>query len=140
MSEHAIRLRAGWEALDLDDAAAEPFRLNLPVDWRAYEARFGRIPTRIQLSRRFGRPLAGAPNYRAIVHLDTAEGVVALAFNGVTIPWTTDGPGRLRAELPALQPRNLLMVEIEPTGPTPTAWGDASIVFARLDDADARRP
>jgi len=140
VSEHAIRLRAGWEALDLDDAAAEPFRLDLPVDWRVYEARFGRLPRRLQLSRRFGRPLSGAPNYRAIVHLGAAEGVVSLAINGVAIPWTTDGPGRLRAELPALQPRNLLMVEIEPTGPTPTAWGDARIVFAGLDDGGARRP
>ncbi|WP_165244316.1 hypothetical protein [Paludisphaera soli] len=130
MAEHAIRLRAAWQAIDPDDPDGAPFRVDLPVDWASFPWPSGRAPRRLTLSRRFGRPAArGEGPLRAFLVLEAADGVRSIALDGESLPCRRTAPGRLVVDLPPLEPRNLLVVEVELPDPPPSAWGEAGLVF-----------
>jgi len=130
MSEHRIRLRGPWEAIDLDAPEGEPFRLPLPI-----ERLDGGSPRRLRLIRKFGRPRsvgAAESGERLRLVLENVEGLTALALNDEPLTWRSSGSDGLIVDLPPLRERNTLRLEadIEPMAPGgPALWGNVAIVI-----------
>ncbi|MDG3006305.1 hypothetical protein [Paludisphaera mucosa] len=144
MPEHAIRLRAGWEARDPDDASAPPRRVNLPIEWTDL-FRLSDVPSvRLELVRRFGRPIGldpAGPGSRGRLVIEAGEGIRAIRVNGEIVAFRSDARGRLVVDLPPLQTRNAVAIEVDLAAARlqPGAWGEVAIVFGDVE-AEAADP
>jgi hypothetical protein len=130
--EHRIRLRGGWELQDLDaGGAASP--LALPVTWGSQP-----FPRRLRLVRRFGRPKSG----RVRLVLEDVEGLRSAELNGEPLAIDVSSPGRIDVDLPPLDERNTLALEVvvgESPGRPATPWGIVALSIDEEPD-DATRP
>lgn len=121
MAEHLIRLRGGWELLDLDADASHATPLTLPVVWEPRPA-----PRRLRLVRKFGKPRVG----RARLVLEAVAGLRAMTLNGGSLAIDPEPTGRLNVELPPLGERNVLALDVVIDGPSdePTPdWGSIAL-------------
>lgn len=119
MPGHPIRLRAAWERRDPARPDAPPDRVDLPLA----VADIPRVPFRLE--RRFGLPRLG-PGETILLVLEDVPGLVAVTLNGQ--PLARPGPGTSALHLdpgPALQPRNVLVLDVDPSSwhAPPAAWG-----------------
>jgi hypothetical protein len=127
--EHLIRLRGGWESIDLDDSDPCPKRITLPVPRGSGQSR------RLRLARRFGRPPLDARTESLWLRLDRVAGLRSLMLNGSDIPVRLSSEGSIELPLAELPDRNELVLEVtlpaaapqEPGGPT--AWGDVALLI-----------
>lgn len=130
MSEHRIRLRGPWEALDLDEPSSEPFRLSLPI-----EKLDGDAPRRLRLVRKFGRPRStrtAADDEPLKLVFEDVDGLSAMFLNDEPLAWRSSAAGALIADLPPLRERNTLRLEAE-IGPLipeqSSGWGKVAIAI-----------
>lgn len=130
MSEHRIRLRGPWEAVDLDSPSSEPFRVALPME-RTDDV----SPRRLRLTRKFGRPGMARDLDSSVgftLSLRDVEGLEAVFLNDEPLSWRSTTSGDLIVELPSPRDRNILRLdaEIAPASPGGSAlWGDVAIVI-----------
>lgn len=131
MSEHRIRLRGPWEAVDLDATSGEPFRLSLPIDRLGWSA-----SRHLRLIRKFGRPrpsVSPATGTRLRLALEDVEGLRALFLNGEPLVWRFSDSGGVTVDLPPLRERNALLLEADIAPATPgetTLWGNVAIAIS----------
>ena len=138
MPEHWIRLRGGWEAVDLDDPLAEPIRMTLPVSWTGEE------PRRLRLVRRFGRPPLDLLSESIWLRIDRVSGLYRLALNDreLTISPAVNGP--VEFPLGTILDRNELVLEafFEPATRAIEAgtgiWGEIALVIRPRADEPER--
>jgi hypothetical protein len=129
VSEHLIRLRKGWESIDLDSLDPRPERITLPLPagWRS-----GR---RLRLTRRFGCPPLNPHIESLWLRLESVLGIAALQLNGRDIPLGPYSHGTIDIPLAELRPRNELTLELSgaPAADTPpgesTVWGEIALVI-----------
>lgn len=130
MSEHQIRLRGAWQWHDLDDPAAPPRRIALPIAW----------PTgttgRIRLVRQFGRPPIDPARERLSLRLEHVPGLLAVRLNDRELAGETEALRLdLRAPLPA---RNVLCLDVDGRRASAAAdgqpgWGEVAMVVVPLE-------
>jgi hypothetical protein len=137
MSEHWIRLRGGWEAVDLDDPLALCVRMNLPVFWTGEKTR------RLRLRRRFGRPALDRQDESLWLRIDRATGLYRLTLNGCELPIAAGTSGPIEIPLRTISDRNELVLEVcyQPSAMASEAraggWGEiALLIRARADEQD----
>lgn len=122
MGAHEIRLRGGWESRPWGDPSAASVRLSLPTRW-------GDPSTgRLRLSRRFQRP-PQAPDEPAALVVRQSPGIRSITLNGNLLRTPPPGRGAFEVPLGTLEPRNELVLEIDPP-PDLADWGLISLVFA----------
>jgi hypothetical protein len=136
VSEHLIRLRKGWEAIDLESPDPRPERiaLPLPVGWIS-----GR---RLRLTRRFGSPTLVSINESLWLRLESVAGLAALRLNGRDIPVGPHLDGTSHIRLLELPPRNELSLElcgVAALAAEPTLWGEIALLI-RSEPADHPGP
>lgn len=130
MSEHKIRLRGPWEAIDLNASSREPFRIALPLE-RSPDG----SPRRLRLVRKFGRPGTakdGATSAGLKLALENVEGLDALYLNDEPLNWSPAASGTLIVDLPPLRERNVLRLDADLAPAVPggsTLWGSVAIVI-----------
>jgi hypothetical protein len=130
--DHRIRLRGGWESIDLRAPARPPTRVTLPVRWGATEA------SMVQLTRRFGRPPFDPRGESLWLSLGHVAGLRTARLNGH--PLATEGlaDGTLEVLLePAERNELVLDVEVTPDQGEGPQWGDIALVIRPLDSAPA---
>jgi len=127
MSEHLIRLRKGWESIDLDSLDPRPERITLPLPagWRSAR--------RLRLTRRFGCPPLNPDIESLWLRLESVSGLASLQLNGRDIPLGPYPHGTLDIRLEELRPRNELALELsaaagDPAGDS-TAWGEIALLI-----------
>ncbi len=124
MPEHRIRLRKGWELIDLDTPEPRPERvaLPLPAGWRS--------DRRIRLIRRFGCPALDSGSESLWLRMESVWGLGGLQINGRDIALGSLTQGTLEMRLEDLHPRNELALERFARGPGETAaWGEIAILI-----------
>lgn len=125
MSEHLIRLRAGWEGRPRDEPDAPPLSVRLPAPAEA----LGAFPLR--LSRQFGRPTTLAGDSIRL-RLRDVPGLVRVELNGRELPVTPEDSAFELTIGPLLR-RNCLRLDLQ--GPPPSGvWGDVALVMIAGDD------
>jgi hypothetical protein len=135
VDEHRIRLRGGWDCLEIETADSAVRRMTLPVRWPPD------APRRLRLSRRFGRPHLDATRQCLLLDLDRVEGIQTLLLNGEVL--AAASPARSSYEIPLgeLPERNLLVLEIEISEPSGASaghdldWGHIALVIRPIDQA-----
>ena len=141
MSEHAVRLRARWD-LTIPDRPDDPaVKVDLPLDWGRIAEATGREIGRVRLTRPFGRPLQRpgdpAPPTARLV-MENSDGLQRVEFNGAPIPWRDAASGVRVADLPDLEARNVVTLDVDaPTG-TRGVWGSVAVVFDATDPGSGR--
>lgn len=115
MSEHHIRLRGGWEILDLDQLDQGPRRINLPMRFAPGK------PRRVRLVRRFGPPAHDSAREIVSLRIENVPGLVRAALNGQDQRLSPDH--RLELVDVALNPRNELVLDVAATD-AEDAWDD----------------
>jgi hypothetical protein len=136
VTEHRIRLRAGWGWRAAGAPESEERRLNLPVLWGPDDAR------RLILTRRFGRPPPGPASQVLLLEMDRVEGILSLTVNGQPISGVSPETSRYEIALDCLSLRNVLVVEVEtsearakPDG-AGGEWGMIALVVRTVDPAE----
>ena len=106
MSEHLIRLRKGWELIDLDspDLRPAPITLPLPAGWGAAR--------RLRLTRRFGCPPLSLQGESLWLRLESVPGLASLRLNGHDLPLGPYFQGTIDIRLADLLARNELALEL----------------------------
>jgi len=120
--EHRIRLRGAWELHDLDEGDGPATPLTLPVAWGSQD-----FPRRLRLVRKFGRPRAS----RVRLVLEDVQGLRSAALNGRPLALESSSSGRFDVELPPLDERNVLALEVvvgSPGGPE-APWGRIALAI-----------
>jgi len=139
-SEHVIRLRKGWESIDLDSLDPRPVRITLPLraEWRS--------DRRLRLTRRFGCPPWNPRTESLWLRLESVAGLASLRLNGIDLPLVgQDSLGAIDIRLAELRPRNELALEISgadaPAAPpgASTAWGEIALLI-RSEPGSAIQP
>ena len=137
VTEHWIRLRGGWEAVDLDNPLAARVRMTLPMSWTGEGTR------RLRLRRRFGRPALDLQNESLWLRIDRAIGLSRLTLNDRELPIANVASGPIEIPLRTLFDRNELVLEVccEPSAmATQTragGWGEiALLIRPRADEQD----
>ncbi len=127
--EHVIRLRGGWDCVDLDDKEPHPERISLPARWGSA------APRRLRLIRRFGRPAASSDNQQLLLRLDRVPGLDSVSLNGQILSVSCPDDGPVEVPLPKLFRRNQLVLEVvlpelQPgdRGHLP-AWGEVALLI-----------
>ena len=126
MSEHLIRLRKGWESIDLDSLDPRPERITLPLPagWRSAR--------RLRLTRRFGCPPLNPDIESLWLRLESVPGLASLRLNGRDIPLGPYAHGTIDIRLAELRPRNELALDLsapgDPAGDS-TAWGEIALLI-----------
>jgi hypothetical protein len=132
MSEHLIRLRAGWDCRAAGATAAEHRRLTLPVRWARDQA------DRLILSRKFGRPPFDQEREQVLLRMDQVSGIFNLTVNGEPMGPVSTQNQRYEIVLGNLRARNTLMIEIEnPCSITEISasereWGQIALVVRSI--------
>jgi len=128
VSEHLIRLRKGWESIDLDSPDPRPERITLPlpVGWGS-----GR---RLRLTRRFGCPPLNPHGESLWLRLESVAGLASLRLNGRDLPLGQDSHGTIDIRLAELRPRNELALELSGAAPAAppgdsTTWGEIALLI-----------
>jgi hypothetical protein len=136
MLEHQIRLRRGWEIREAASPESRVGRLELPVRWN-----FDR-PTRIFLTRRFGRVAHDPTRQVLLLQMDQVCGIHAMSVNGQPVAGVSSAAAQYTLELHELAERNILTLEIEtpPGGALPDGrsrdWGVIALVVRTIDATD----
>lgn len=106
MPEHLIRLRKGWESIDLDATDPLPERITLPLScgWGS--------PRRLRLTRRFGRPPLDPRIESLWLRLDCVPGLDSLRLNDRDMTFGPGVEGPIEIPLAELPDRNELVLEI----------------------------
>jgi hypothetical protein len=137
MPEHWIRLRGGWEAVDLDDPLAQPIRMTLPVSWTGEE------PRQLRLLRRFGRPPLDLLSESIWLRIDRVSGLYRLALNDRELSISPAVNGPVEFPLRTILDRNELVLEAffksEARGSEvcTRGWGEIALVIRpRADEHD----
>jgi hypothetical protein len=102
--EHVIRLRGGWEWIDLDAPHPEPRRVALPLAGGLPAAR------RSRLTRRFGCPPIDANRESLWLRLEHVWGLLAIELNGELIGCEHNAGEGIRIPLSNPLPRNKLVL------------------------------
>jgi len=139
VSEHLIRLRKGWESIDLDSPDSRPVRITLPLPagWRSTR--------RLRLTRRFGCPPLNPHTESLWLRLESVAGLAALRLNDRDLPLGQDSQGTIDIRLAELRPRNELALELSgadaPAAPpgTSTTWGEIALLI-RSEPARSTEP
>lgn len=135
MSEHWIRLRKGWELIDLDSLDARPERITLPL-----RAGWGSAH-RLRLVRRFGCPPLDPLVESLWLRLESVAGLTSLQLNGCDLPLGQDVQGRIEIRLTDLRPRYELALELS-TAAAPlrdrTGWGEIALLIRSEPDRASR--
>jgi hypothetical protein len=130
MSDHTIRLRAGWRSWPegADESGAE--RIDLP------SARIHDRDGPLCLLRSFQRPPLEPGRERLELRLDSVPGLAAVCLNSqVLAAFAADPTGPVLLPLPeALPTRNHLVLRLGPPGPrkgaaTRPPWGEIALVI-----------
>lgn len=128
MSDHLIRLRKGWESLDLDLPTPRPETITLPLPAGRLSAR------RLRLTRRFGCPPFDPRAESLWLRLESVLGLTSLSLNGRELPLELLARGDIDIPLPDLHPRNELALELsgglpgDSSGATGT-WGAIALLI-----------
>ncbi len=130
MTEHRIRLRAGWEVEAPDGTS----RVNLPAQWPPG------LDGPIRLIRRFGRPRPQETGESFQLDLVRVPGLVRLRINGRELELDERQGGGIRVELPdPLVDRNTLELEVHPARfpveRDPEGWGEIALIIVS-EEAD----
>jgi hypothetical protein len=136
MSEHSIRLRGAWQWHDLDDLAAPPRRVALPIAWPPDS------PARVRLVRQFGLPPIDPARERLVLRIANAPGLLAVRLNDCEIAGAAaTGPAYAMelVQLPPLLARNGLSLDVDGHRASAAAsgepgWGEVALVVVPLDD------
>ena len=127
MSVHLIRLRKGWESIDLDSLDPRPERITLPLPagWRSAR--------RLRLTRRFGCPPLNPDIESLWLRLESVSGLASLRLNGRDLPVGPCFHGTIDIPLVELPARNELALELsaaagDPAGDS-TAWGEIALLI-----------
>ena len=129
MSQHLIRLRKGWELIDLDspDLRPAPITLPLPAGWGAAR--------RLRLTRRFGCPPLSLQSESLWLRLESVPGLASLQLNGHDLPLGPYFQGTIDIRLADLPARNELALELSggaslgaPPGDR-VAWGEIALLI-----------
>jgi len=109
VAEHAIRLRGGWEWLEVPHAGesnvAHP--VSLPLNWPFP------LPPRVRLTRRFGAPRIDESTETLWLRLEHVGGLESIRLNGQSLEFDRNAR-RLEVPLVALLSRNQLELEAIP--------------------------
>ena len=129
MGEHAIRLRGGWEWLEVPHAdgsnVAQP--ASLPLTWPSP------LPPRVRLTRRFGAPRIDESKESLWLRLEHVGGLESIRLNGQSLDFDRDAR-RLEILLDARAPllsRNQLELEAIPQEQgdgSSEPWGNVALV------------
>ena len=128
MSEHLIRLRKGWESIDLDSPDPRPERITLPLPMGWGSGR------RLRLTRRFGCPPLNPHGESLWLRLESVAGLASLRLNGRDLPLGQDSHGTIDIRLAELRPRNELALELSGAAPAAppgdsTTWGEIALLI-----------
>ena len=124
MPEHRIRLRGGWELLEVESSQTVPAHVNLPL---------GVIPTgsrTVRLTRRFGRPRLDRRRESLWLFLGSVAGLRSASLNGSML--AIEGPAGEGLEIPVeISERNELVLEAELPAARGEAfpWGDIALLI-----------
>jgi hypothetical protein len=132
VTEHRIRFRGGWECCPVATPESDELRLTLPIRWSRQH------PSRLQLTRRFGRPPLDPDSQVLFLQLDQVPGIQSLLLNGRPIARVSPEESRYEIRLDDLPNRNVLLLEIETPRPGDQAaaqaeWGRIALVIRPLD-------
>jgi hypothetical protein len=125
-AEHRIRLRGGWELIEVRGAARSVSRIELPL--RSSREFSGRL----SLRRRFGRPPMEEGGADVRLRLDQVPGLLCARLNGLELGPGSSGAPPHELPLPDLLPRNELVLELVGTT-LAEGWGEVSLVFRTAD-------
>lgn len=125
MSEHLIRLRKGWESIDLDSPDPRPRRITLPLP-----AGWGRS-RRLRLTRRFGCPPLSPGLESLWLRLESVSGLSSLQLNGRDLPLGPRSHGTIDIRLEELPARNELALELS-SAAAPDDLRDGSTVWGEI--------
>jgi hypothetical protein len=132
VSDHLIRLRGGWEAIDLDSDDPRPRRITLPGDLA--RGRKGRV----RLVRRFGRPRLGGPDETLSLRMERVPGLITAVFNGNRLPLELLANDPIEFRPVPLRDRNELVLDVDTVaagdqaGAKPAPWGEIALVITRV--------
>src|SRR5262245_2522600 len=135
LPHHLIRLRGGWELIDLEGPCQAPARLVLPASRSVLTSR------KVRLVRRFGRPPYDPSRETLLLSLHRVEGLHSLSLNGRSLTVQATGVETAELTLSDLNDRNELILHVElrdPSGAssTPSAdWGEIALVIRRNTSA-----
>ena len=107
MPEHVIRLRGGWEWMNLDDGQSCPTRLTLPAHFHFAGA------SRVRLSRRFGRPPFDPRAESLWLCLSQVPGLKSITLNGAPLALEPVGTSCAEIALGELLDRNVLVLDAD---------------------------
>jgi hypothetical protein len=126
VTDHHIRLRGGWELIDLDQSGSSPVRVTLPLGSGGPHRR------RVRLTRKFGRPPVDARTESIGLSLDHVPGLRGASLNGrpLAIQLPLVGGVEVAVDLPE---RSELVLEADlpadpPAGPP---WGEVALLIRR---------
>jgi hypothetical protein len=124
--DHRIRLRGGWELIDVDEPGSAPARVTLPL--------VSGLPRggRVRLIRKFGRPPVDDRAESVWLSLDHVTGLRAASLNGR--PLAIELPLEGRIEIPVdLPERNELVLEADLPGGSRAwpPWGEVALLIWR---------
>jgi hypothetical protein len=135
MSEHMIRFRGGWEWHDLEEGAAAPRRVTLPLTWPPDRRSL------VRLVRSFHAPRLELGRETLALQMEAVEGLKSVWLNGREIARPIPGTSKLNLLLDVPLPaRNLLVLEVEPSLPSElhqadSLWGTIALVIrSHADD------
>jgi hypothetical protein len=135
MTEHRIRLRRGWECQEAGSPASQARRLELPTRW-TFD-----VPTRLILTRRFGRPAFDPSRQALLLELEQVAGTRSILLNGQPIALVAAATPQHTIKLGDLPERNALVLEIETpvhvvsAAGTVDDWGLISLIVRTIEPA-----
>jgi hypothetical protein len=135
MTEHRIKLRRGWECQETGSPPSAARRLELPTRW-TFE-----MPTRLTLTRRFGRPALDLGRQILLLELEQIAGTRSILLNGQPIALVSATTPQHAIRLGDLAERNVLVLEIETPAPVVSAadivddWGMISLIVRTIEPA-----
>ncbi len=135
MAEHLIRLRGGWEAIELESDERRPRRISLPG--QVVRGLTGRV----RLVRRFGRPHLGGPDETLSLRMERVPGLASAALNGHPLAVASMAHDSIEIRPIKLLDRNELILEVDAPvtalqdAAGPRAWGEVALVITRVSSA-----
>jgi hypothetical protein len=135
MTEHRIKLRRGWECQETGSPPSAARRLELPTRW-TFE-----MPTRLTLTRRFGRPALDLDRQVLLLEMEQIAGTHSILLNAQPIALASATTSSHTIRLSDLAERNVLVLEIETPAPVVSAagivddWGMISLIVRTIEPA-----
>lgn len=127
MAEHMIRLRGGWELVEPRKTDASR-RITLPAS-DLFET-----PARVVLSRSFQRPRLDPLRETLWLRLEAVPGLTSIALNGREVGRGPFEDPVILLAVEDLEPRNLLVIEVEPPGAEEEMdWGSIALMVRQSE-------